>query len=297
MRKAFLLGLAGSFFFASTFVLNRSMNLSGGHWIWSASLRYFFTLPLLALIVMRRRGFESVHRAIAKSPRAWFLWSTVGFGLFYAPICYAASHGETWLIAASWQTTIVMGILMAPLFQKKIPLKNLAASGVILAGVFLTQGSGAKRLEAGGLAATLLPILVAAVAYPLGNRKMMALSGDLNTIERTYGMTLCSMPFWVVLALAGIPLAGPPAAPQLIQTFLVALSSGVVATLMFFKATDLVKSNQKQLAVVESTQAGELVFALLGGVLLLGDALPSPAGFVGIAVIACGMVLNSLLSA
>ncbi len=297
MRKAFLLGLAGSFFFASTFVLNRSMNLGGGHWIWSASLRYFFTLPMLMLIVMRRRGFGRVHRAIAQNPREWFLWSTVGFGLFYAPICYAASQGETWLIAASWQTTIVMGILLAPLFGKKIPLKNLVASGVILAGVFLTQGSGAKRLQIGGLMSTLLPILAAAVAYPLGNRKMMALSGDLPTIERIYGMTLCSMPFWAVLALIGIPVAGPPAAPQVIQTILVALFSGVVATLLFFKATDLVKTNQKQLAVVESTQAGELVFALMGGVLLLGDSVPSPAGFVGIAIIVCGMVLNSLLSA
>jgi drug/metabolite transporter (DMT)-like permease len=151
MRKAFLLGLAGSFFFAFTFVLNRSMNLSGGHWIWSASLRYFFTLPMLMLIVMRRRGFARVHRAIAQNPKAWLIWSTVGFGLFYAPICYAASHGETWLIAASWQTTIVMGLLMAPLFGKKIPVKNLVASGVILIGVFLTQGSGARSLESAAL--------------------------------------------------------------------------------------------------------------------------------------------------
>jgi drug/metabolite transporter (DMT)-like permease len=93
------------------------------------------------------------------------------------------------------------------------------------------------------------------------------------------------------------PRSRASAAPQWIQTFLVALSSGVVATLLFFKATDLVKTNQRQLAVVESTQAGELVFAGLGGILLLSDALPSPAGFAGLAVIVCGMVLNSLLSA
>jgi len=76
----------------------------------------------------------------------------------------------------------------------------------------------------------------------------------------------------------------------------VALFSGVAATLLFFRATDLVKSNQKQLAVVESTQAGEVIFTLLGGTLFLGDALPDRMGAAGIALIVCGMILNSMLS-
>ncbi len=294
MKRAFLLGVAGSFFFAFTFVLNRSMNLSGGHWIWSASLRYLFTFPLLAFIVKRRSGFENVHRAISRSPKAWFLWSTVGFGLFYAPLCYAASHGESWLIAASWQTTIVMGVFMTPLFGRRIPLKNLAASSVILLGVFILQGSGADHAD--GLGPTLLPILIAAVAYPLGNRKMMALCGnELSTIERTYGMTLCSLPFWGFLTLAGAVTAGPPPASQALQAFLVALSSGLIATLLFFKATDMVKANQRRLAVIESTQAGEVLFALLGGIVILGDTLPNASGFFGISLIITGMILNGFV--
>ena len=39
--------VAFPFFFAFTFVLNRSMDLGGGYWGWSAALRYLFTLPLL----------------------------------------------------------------------------------------------------------------------------------------------------------------------------------------------------------------------------------------------------------
>ena len=58
--KALLLGIAGSFFFAFTFVLNRSMNLAGGHWLWSASLRYFFTLPIL-LLLCRKSIFPAVR--------------------------------------------------------------------------------------------------------------------------------------------------------------------------------------------------------------------------------------------
>ena len=39
MKRILGLGILSSFFFAFTFILNRSMNLSGGYWIWSASLR------------------------------------------------------------------------------------------------------------------------------------------------------------------------------------------------------------------------------------------------------------------
>ena len=49
--KPLLLGIAASFFFAFTFVLNRAMDLSGGSWAWSASLRYFFMVPLLLMLV------------------------------------------------------------------------------------------------------------------------------------------------------------------------------------------------------------------------------------------------------
>ena len=103
MKKGILLGLLASFFFAFTFLLNRSMHLSGGSWVWSASLRYLFTFPLFALLVWRSSGFSRVHNAILRAPLPWLLWSTVGFGLFYAPISYAGDHGESWLIAASWQ--------------------------------------------------------------------------------------------------------------------------------------------------------------------------------------------------
>jgi len=76
----------------------------------------------------------------------------------------------------------------------------------------------------------------------------------------------------------------------------VALFSGILATILFFKATDSVKYNQKQLAVVESTQSGEVLFTLFGGILLLGDPAPNLIGFAGILLIIIGMILNSLIS-
>jgi len=297
MKKALLLGIAGSFFFAFTFVLNRSMHMAGGSWIWSASLRYLFTFPILALITAKQHEFRHIHQIIKKDPAKWMIWSTVGFGFFYAPLSYAGDYGESWLIAASWQLTIVMGVLMSPLFHKRVPIKNLLASCLILAGVFLLQVHNLTRLDIRRSLMTLLPILIAAVSYPLGNRKMMEVSQcEVSTIERTYGMTLCSLPFWMILSIVGLMKAGVPSASQTLQVFFVAIFSGVVATLLFFKATDLVKSNQKQLAVVESTQSGEVLFTLLGGVAFLGDTTPDWIGGAGILLIVFGMVLNSLLS-
>lgn len=295
MKKAVPLGLLAAFFFAFTFLLNRSMHLSGGSWVWSASLRYLFTFPLFALLVARTRGFSRVHGAIRQNPRAWFLWSTVGFGLFYAPISYAADHGESWLIAASWQVTIVMGMLLAPLFRQRVAVKNLGAAAVILAGVFLMQAKNIASLHLGSVAATLIPILIAAIAYPLGNRKMMALCGDtLSTTERIYGMTLCSLPFWILLSVYGLVEHGAPSGSQALQSLGVALLSGVVATLLFFRATDLVKASQRQLAVVESTQSFEVLFTLLGGVFVLRDAPPDALGYLGVGLIVAGMALSSL---
>ena len=73
------LGILSSMFFAVTFILNRSMNLSGGFWVWSAVLRYVFSLPILLALVGLRGKLRPVWASIRRSPGAWLLWSTVGF--------------------------------------------------------------------------------------------------------------------------------------------------------------------------------------------------------------------------
>ncbi len=58
--KAIILGIVASIFFAFTFVLNRAMDLQGGSWIWSASFRCFFMVPLLLIIVMYRGNLRQL---------------------------------------------------------------------------------------------------------------------------------------------------------------------------------------------------------------------------------------------
>ena len=295
MKKALGYGILASFFFAFTFVLNRSMNLDGGYWLWSACLRYLFMLPMLAVLVWREHSWSQIQREILRRPKRWVLWRTVGFGFFYLPLTMASIYGQSWFVAATWQLTIVAGVLLTPLFGRAVPVKNFLMSCLVLSGIFLLQLPNIRLGATENIFMPLLLILIAAVSYPLGNRKMMILS-DLTTLQRVFGMTLCSMPFWLICAVVALCHAGLPAGGQVVQSLAVALFSGVIATILFFKATDLVKRNPRQLEVIEATQSGEVLFTLLGGVLFLGDSMPDIWGLCGILIVVVGMIGNSLVS-
>ena len=126
---------------------------------------------------------------------------------------------------------------------------------------------------------------------------MMELTGGrLDAYQRVLGMTLVTLPFWIILAIFGFATVGSPSGGQVLQTMIVALSSGVIATVLFFKATDLSKGNPQQLASVEATQAGAVVFTVVGEILLLKGEVPSQWASFGIMLVVTGMVLHSLLS-
>ncbi|MFD1394565.1 multidrug resistance efflux transporter family protein [Kroppenstedtia eburnea] len=308
--RAMMYGLAASLFFAVTFILNRSMEISGGNWIWSASLRFLFMIPFLMLIVGIRGKLAGLWVEMRRHPVAWLGWSLVGFGLFYAPLCFAAAYGPGWLIASTFQVTIVAGTLLAPLFRRKIriggvdrmvreriPVRGLALSSIILFGIVVMQSDHARSVQVTEVLLGALPVLMAAFAYPLGNRKMMEIcEGRLDTFQRVLGMTLASLPLWVILSCIGWTLSGPPGESQIGQTFIVALSSGVIATVLFFRATDLVREDQRKLSAVEATQSGEVIFAALGELILFPSALPSPLAITGMGLIVAGIICHSRFS-
>lgn len=306
--KAILLGISASFFFAVTFVLNRSMDLSGGSWVWSAVLRYVFMVPLLLIIVSARGNLRPLLVDMRQRPKTWLGWSTVGFGLFYAPLSFAAAFGPAWLVASMWQITIVAGSLLAPFFytvvktetgtekiRSSIPVRGLAISSIILAGIALIEFQQASVLTSTEVLLGVLPIILAAFAYPLGNRKMMAACGQkFDAYQRVLGMTIASLPFWLILAIPGLAIIGPPSANQIMQTMIVAISSGVIATVLFFSATDMANGDLHKLAAVEATQSGEVVFALIGELLILQGHSPSVWSFLGMLLVVLGMILHSL---
>lgn len=308
--QAIFIGILASLFFASTFILNRAMELSGGSWIWSAALRYLFTVPFLLLIVMARRNTRVLFDNMKTRPLEWFIWSSVGFGFFYAPLCFAAAYGPSWLVAGTWQITIVAGTLLVPVFYEKvktahgiqrkrhkIPVRELVTSVFILIGVGLIQARETETADLAKLIIGILPVLIAAFAYPLGNRKMMEICKErLDVFQRVLGMTIASIPFWLVLSCYGIITVGMPSQGQILQSCIVAILSGIIATVLFFYATDKAKGNPKKLAIVEATQAGEVVFAVIGEFLFLGGTLPTGWPLIGIIIIVIGMILHSVNS-
>lgn len=308
--RPILLGIVAAFFFAFTFIINRSMELDGGSWIWSASLRYFFMIPPLLLLVYGRKNLKPLLVEMKNNPRSWLLWSFVGFGLFYGPICFSAAYAPGWLIASTWQITIISGSLLAPLFfetvmtkkgpiqvKGRIPFKGMAMSLIILLGIILMQFEQASTLTPIEVLLGVVPVIIASFAYPLGNRKMMDVCGGrLDVFQRVLGMTIASMPLWIILAIYGMFTVGPPSMGQSIQSGLVAITSGVIATILFFQATDLVRGNMQKLGNVEATQSMEVLFALIGELMLLKAAFPSMISWTGMILVMAGMMLHSYVS-
>jgi len=298
--RPILIGLLAALFFSFTFVLNRSMELAGGSWVWSASLRFFFMLPILWLFVGWKRNIKPVLIHLKTYPIQWIVWSTVGFGLFYAPLTYATIYAPGWLVASTFQLNIVAGSLLVPLINKTnriIPIQSVIISLIIVMGVFLTQIEHAESVPLKGLILTIIPMIVASISYPLGNRKMMQLvDGALNPVQRTLGMTIASLPFWVILAIFGAFTYEAPSESQILQTFIVAITSGVIATILYFFATDMVRHDNHKLAGVEATSSAEIIFALVGELLFIGAIFPSLISWVGIMLVISGIILHSVIS-
>jgi len=57
-----------------------------------------------------------------------------------------------------------------------------------------------------------------------------------------------------------------------------------------------VRNDPSQLAAVEATQSGEVLFTLLGEMFFLGAALPSPVSLLGITLVILGMIAHSMAS-
>lgn len=301
--KELALGVISSMFFAVTFILNRSMELAGGSWMWSSSLRFLFMLPFLFLIVGLRKNINQVWIEMKKKPFEWLTWSFVGFVLFYGPITYAAAYGPGWLVAGTWQFTIVAGILLAPLFytsgsvrrRHSIQKRALAISSIILVGVLFIQQENASGLSFSEMAVGVLPVIIAAFAYPLGNRKMMEVcGGKLDTFQRVLGMTIASTPFWLIVGCYAFFDVGAPSTPQVTQSFIVAICSGVIATSLFFIATNQARHNPGKLAAVEATQSTQILFVIMGEAAILSVPFPSGFALTGILLIIAGMIIHTI---
>ena len=387
MVKLILLGLLAGAFFSSTFILNELMSNAGGHWFWSASLRYVFMWLIISAVIILQHGFrriEALASIFRQHWRFWCLTGSIGFGVFYTGICYAGDHVAGWVVAATFMFTVVTSLLVLLAFGQRFDKKFIIYAFLVFIGVVLVNVSEGLRasaladIDSAPMAEMLLygalPALIAAFSYPIGNQlvwqvshnsrkhhphkdkaktqqakeankpnreqsyhenanqplvseafdlsAVMSSTSDNNatlktpssievipssplqnliaripTIEtsllqnafnKVWLMTLGSFPFWLVLGAFIQPES--PATTQLFNTLLVALLAGVAATSIFFYAREQAVTSS-EVAGVDSTQASEVIFALIGGILLLDNAIPSAMGLVGIGLIILGLIL------
>jgi drug/metabolite transporter (DMT)-like permease len=299
---AIAIALLSALFFTQTYVLNRAIASNGGYWAWTASLRYLLTLPLLLPLMRAQGGIAPVWRALRAHPASWLRCSSIGFVLFYLLLSYAANSGPAWLVAGSFQFTVIAGMLCAPLLyrhteagdaRRQVPRAALAVGALILVGVLLLQlGHAHGRLDRAGWFA-LACVLASAVLYPLGNRLLLLHlehSGEhLNATQRVFGMTLASQPLWWLVAAFAWQRTGAPSVSQVWLAGGVALSAGVIATILFFQATGMVRDNPVALGAAEAMQAAELLFATLLGVWFLHEAWPQGIALWGALLVIAGI--------
>jgi len=302
MFRLMLLGLTAGMFFSATFIFNRAMSLEGGHWYWSAALRYAYMVAFLGLGISLFKGVPYLSRVLSEFCRHWTFWimsGSIGFGGFYALICFAADHSPGWVIATTWQMTIIATLFVLKLFGKSFSKKIWLYSAVVFAGVALVNISQVESTKVTTLLWGALPVLVAAFLYPLGNqlvweakrgnKRLPGVDANLldNAFAKVFLLSLGSVPFWILLfpfTDATIPSQG-----QFINVALVALFSGVIATSLFLSARNQA-DNASKLAAVDATQSSEVIFALAGEVFFLQACLPNLMGSLGMLIACAGLV-------
>ena len=302
MFRLMLLGLAAGMFFSATFILNRVMSLEGGHWYWSAALRYAYMIALLGTGLRVFKGKEYFSRVLAelkKNGVFWMVSGTIGFGGFYSLICFAADYSPGWVVATTWQMTIIASLFVLTLFGKSFSRKIWLYSAIVFCGVFLVNISQAETTNIMSLAWGASPVLLAAFLYPFGNqlvweakhgrKGLPELDDSLldNAFAKVFLLSIGSVPFWLLLY--PFTSATLPSQGQLVNVALVALFSGVIATSLFLSARNGA-DNASKLAAVDATQSSEVIFALAGETLLLQISLPNATAVLGMLIACAGLI-------
>jgi len=279
------------------------MSLAGGHWAWTSSLRFGYMLIFLTLLLLITQGKKALVQIKEVFLQHWIFWITagsIGFGIFYSLITFSATYAAGWVIATTWQTTILATPVVLILFKRKVPTKGILLTLLIFVGIVLVNIEQASATNARTVFTSAIPVLIAAIAYPIGNqlvweartgehKKLPHIQHSIleNGFARVLLLTIGSIPFWIILLLWTNP--PPPSSGQLVSTALVALLSGVIATTLFLYARHLCKQPY-EIAAVDATQSMEVIFSLAGEIILLNGALPGSLGIAGIVLTVIGLI-------
>lgn len=295
------IGLISALFFSAIFLINRSIAIEGGHWYWSASLRFIYTILFLTVGFIAFKGFDYFKKVIEEYIfhfRFWSISGSFGFGLFYSLICYASYFSPAWVIATTFQFTILASLFVISFFGQKLSKKVWATTFVVFIGVTLVNISHFDISDTNLLLLGFLPVLISSFSFPIGNQmvweekeKRKNNDGDISIIKNNFVkiflLTLGSFPFWIILYF--ITDSGVPSSGQYINVAFITLLSGIIASSLFLYARSLCNT-PKKLVLVDSSQSGDVFFALLGEMIFLGVGVPNSMGLIGISITIIGLL-------
>ncbi|RAJ08573.1 putative multidrug resistance efflux transporter [Chitinophaga skermanii] len=299
--QAIGLGFIASLFLSSTFIINSLLAHTTGHWTWTAALRSIFLIPILGIILLCSKQLKPMLQAIQQMPGLFIQWGILSFGALYTLLALASLFVPGWLVAATFQINILAGMLLAPFIyndhRSKIPRRALLLSVLILVGVLIMQFEKLQHVDhIGGVILSFFLVLGGAVAWPLGNRKLMVelekRGLQLNAVQRVMGLTIGCMPLLLFLCCIGYVQTGWPPIGQSEASFYAALFSGCLGGVGFYKATHLVKHNPVALSTIEATQVFEIFFTLIGEMILNHAGFPGIYGTAGMLVILVGIGMH-----
>lgn len=321
MLHIMLFGLLGAAFFSTSFVLYELMSVQGGHWFWSASLRCVFMWLLLSLVILFKvNGVATLTKLFAlfwQYAKFWCLTGSIGLGT-YGLLAFGADYAPAWVITSTFLFTVVASLFVLVFFGQRFNKQTIACVLIVFVGILLANlGEGAVRTDIDVVKLVLfgaLPAFLAAFCFPIGNQLIWQAgqkrthhtparswrlrlldslpyvpTDQLNSpLHKVWLLSLGSLPLWLVLGLIIYP--APPSQSQIGMAFLVALLAGVIGTSIFLYARSKAQ-NASEVAIVDTTQASEIIFSLLGGMILLGTPFPSMISSLGIMMIIAGLIL------
>lgn len=295
------IGLISALFFSAIFLINRSIAIEGGHWYWSASLRFIYTILFLTVGFITFKGFTYFKKVLEEYIlhfKFWTIAGSFGFGLFYSLICYASYFSPAWVIATTFQFTILASLFVISFFGQKLSKKVWATTFVVFIGVTLVNISHFDISDTNLLLLGFLPVLISSFSFPIGNQmvweekeKRKSNDDDISIIKNNFVkiflLTLGSFPFWIILYF--ITDSGVPSSGQYINVAFITLLSGIIASSLFLYARSLCNT-PKKLVLVDSSQSGDVFFALLGEMIFLGVGVPNSMGLIGISITIIGLL-------
>jgi drug/metabolite transporter (DMT)-like permease len=112
--------------------------------------RYGYMILLLTAWLLAFRGAAAIVRTLGlffNHLAFWVAAGSIGFGAFYALICFSVDYAPGWIVATTWQFTIIATLVVLTAFGRRFPRRIWLFSTIVFAGVFLVNISQAGAVD------------------------------------------------------------------------------------------------------------------------------------------------------